>query len=159
MGMIQWAKQHPGRSAVIALAGAVLAQIWLGAGQSPDTSGSPPTPAGEQQPATPPPAPPAPPATPRPKRWYFARFGAEPCVPIDDVDFIANKRLYYGGGDLHTPQQVEAAFEGVGFQVKNVREKPDVVFFDATGIDGKTILVALFDDKQLCQDSMSGLEP
>ncbi len=49
--------------------------------------------------------------------WYFARFGAEKCIAIADVDVEKSRRLYGELGDMEYPGDVAVAFERLGFTV------------------------------------------
>ena len=46
------------------------------------------------------------------EEWFAGHFGQETCVPIDDIDFLAQNRLYDHSGDVHTPEQLEAKLGG-----------------------------------------------
>jgi hypothetical protein len=90
------------------------------------------------------------------ENWYFAHFGQETCVPIDDVEIHNLKRLYYHTGDMHTPQQVKQAWESIGIRlVDRPTSIPGAVSFDSQ--DGTVLM--LFNDESLCKHLMSQLPP
>jgi hypothetical protein len=88
------------------------------------------------------------------EEWFAGHFGQETCVPIDDIDFLAQNRLYHHSGDVHTPEQLEAKLRGVGAQVEVKKGEKQVDFWiKAPGLD--TFLI-VFNDEALCQALVAG---
>lgn len=100
-------------------------------------------------------------------QYFVGHMGAETCVPLNDVtsDF---RRVYYGGGDLHTPGDYEAGLRSVGLSVTRVALQTDlnVIAYMATatpppGVSGKPkkALMLLFTDEGDCQLFMAAQRP
>lgn len=86
--------------------------------------------------------------------WFAGHFGQETCVPIDDIDFLGQKRLYHHSGDVHTPEQLEAILRGAGALVEVKKAERQVDFWIKA--PGLVTFLIVFNDEALCQALMAG---
>jgi hypothetical protein len=92
-------------------------------------------------------------------RWYIGHSDAETCVPIDDLDFNTGKRLYYGGGELKTPEAVAHWFSRNGFRMKRQSNYPEImVVYQGSGPNISDTMFVFFEDKAICQKFMEMLD-
>jgi hypothetical protein len=91
------------------------------------------------------------------EQWFAGHFGQETCVPIDEVDFVNMARLHYHSGNVHTPEQLEAALRGAGAQVEVMKGERQMGFrIKAPGLD---TFIVVFNDEALCQAMMAQRKP
>lgn len=88
-------------------------------------------------------------------RWYVGHSGSQPCVPLDDLGDNM-QRLYYGGGQMHTPADFVAHFAAMGVTLKAVSGTPPgiILYHDSSG--GGPDMV-LFDDPDVCKKVLETL--
>jgi hypothetical protein len=88
-------------------------------------------------------------------RWYVARIGAEPCVPLADVGFNF-ERLYYSSGQMRTPADYEAHLRVVFGPVTTQPGLPEGVIGYNVNIPGRgSTVMLLFLNEDRCQVMMS----
>jgi hypothetical protein len=101
-------------------------------------------------------------------RWYMDHINQETCVPIDDLSMAAvgqwERLYYYGGGRMHTPDDVVAAFRAFGAPMKlEVKQTADLqshgVVYRLTYPDGSFTLIVMFNDLDACKSIMKSVEP
>jgi hypothetical protein len=93
-------------------------------------------------------------------RWYISHAGAEACVPIDNIDPTTATRLYYGAGEMHTPDDFVSAMRSRGLQITEKEASipsTHVYVANSTRSTNQSIFV-LFGDKDICQAAMAMLE-
>jgi hypothetical protein len=100
-------------------------------------------------------------------RWYMAHINQETCVPIDDLMLGRDgnwQRLYYGGGRMHTADDVVTAFRAFGAPMKlEAKQTADLqshgVVYRLTYPDGSFTMIYMFNDLDACQSVMKSREP
>jgi hypothetical protein len=85
------------------------------------------------------------------ERWYVGHVGPEICVPLDDLD-DSMQRLYYGGGQMHTPADFVAHFAAMGVTIKPVSGTPPGIML-YRGDDGSDMV--LFNDPDVCKSVLA----
>jgi hypothetical protein len=99
-------------------------------------------------------------SSPADARWYISHAGPEACVPIDDIDPNDLTRLYYGAGQMHTPDDFVSAMRSMGMRIKEEKSPlPSTHIYIASASGTKiTTMFVLFSDNDICQATMATLE-
>ena len=94
------------------------------------------------------------------ERWYVLHFGAEACVPLDDIDFEHARRLYYGTGSIHTPSEYEAFLFGHGVEIADPTMGPNGQTFGAylDGLSGPETRFVFFTNPDACRAMKAALD-
>jgi hypothetical protein len=91
-------------------------------------------------------------------RWYVAHWGAEPCVPVDEIGFDAHGnpvRLYYGAGAMHTPADVAGYLTALGASLSVQTESHSLVLHEErTGL-----YLVFYNNREWCEIEMSRVKP
>lgn len=93
--------------------------------------------------------------------WYVSHVGAEPCVPLSDIG-PHFERLYYGTGDLHTPEDFIDQMMTSYTLATPYKLPPNVSRYAVAyriSVGPHVIFVVLFNDPDACQLFMSQLKP
>jgi hypothetical protein len=97
----------------------------------------------------------------RAEDWYMAHVGQEICVPVDDLSVeTPGQRLYYHGGDLHTPEDVKRFFAAMGARIEDQSYSDQAngyVAFDV--VTNKRFTIVLMNDEAACRSVMSRMRP
>ena len=65
------------------------------------------------------------------EEWFISHLGPEPCVPLADIDITnPNNRLYYHGGQLHTPVDLQNWLRSIGRKVQHYEERTNGINSD-----------------------------
>jgi hypothetical protein len=92
------------------------------------------------------------------EEWFISHLGPEPCVPLADID-ITNpyNRLYYRGGQLHTPVDLQNWLLSIGEKVQHYEERTNginsMVTFQVSSPNnsGYVKVVQVFNDQDVCR--------
>jgi hypothetical protein len=90
-------------------------------------------------------------------RWYIAHMGAEACVPVDDIG-DNNERLYYGAGNMRTPDDFARQMTELGAIVKRVPSSSEDIVTVIARKPGEIHFFNFFHDLDKCKFAMSHIE-
>jgi hypothetical protein len=88
-------------------------------------------------------------------RWYIIHWGAEPCVPLDDVDTMGYGRLHYGSGQIKTPDDYAQWLKSTGWTLTSLKLAPHVVGWMGRSPGLRDTFFAVEDDRADCLARMA----